>query len=215
MEHGEAGERGSAGVRLAALARARGIGDERVLAALAAVPREAFLPNRRRRHAARDRALPIGLGQTTSQPTLIALILAALAIEPGDRVLEVGAGCGYQTALLEQLGAEVFAIERHPELAELARANLTAAGFGADVVAGDGTRGRPEHAPYDAIVVAATGRAVPRALADQLTDGGRLIAPITEGAGEQLILFERDGEALALRERLVPVRFVPLVEDEA
>lgn len=198
--------------RLVAAARAAGVTDGRVLAAVAAVPRERFVPEDARSEASLDRPIPIGAGQTTSQPSLIAKMLAALELTGTERVLEVGTGYGYQAALLRHLAAEVWSIERYAGLAEHARRNLADRGLDdVEVVVGDGTQGLAEHAPYDAIVVSAAAAELPAALAHQLVEGGRLVAPVgREGAQEVVVYTVTGGELVELR-RLTPVRFVPLV----
>ena len=160
--------------------RRRGIEDERVLAAMERVPRELFVPPELRDDAYADAALPIGGGQTISQPYMVALICEQLALQGGERVLDVGTGSGYQAAVLAELAAEVHSIERIPELAERARANLAAAGYGDRVQlhVGDGTRGLPEHAPFAAIAVAAAALEPPPALYEQLEPRGRLVVPV-------------------------------------
>ena len=198
------------GPELARLMAARGIRDERVLAALASVPRELFVPEQLRRHAYADRALPIGSGQTISQPFMVATMLEALRLD-GGRVLEVGTGSGYQAALLAELADEVVSIERVPELAEEARRTLERAGYGrVDVRVGDGTLGVPERAPFDGIVVAAAAPAVPESLYDQLAPGGRLVVPVGTRRDQWLEIVER-GPAGPVRVRTVPCRFVPLL----
>jgi protein-L-isoaspartate(D-aspartate) O-methyltransferase len=190
--------------------RARGIADERVLAAMAAVPRELFVPAAARAHAYDDSALPLAHGQTVSQPYIVALICQSLALEPGDRVLDVGTGSGYQAAVLAELGARVFSVERIPELADEARAALAAAGYEVDVRVGDGSRGLPDEAPFAGIAVAAAAREIPRALWRQLADGGRIVLPLRGRLGQRLCVYERS----AAGDRLVattPARFVPLV----
>ena len=188
----------------------RGIRDERVLAALAAVRRELFVPERLRRHAYADRALPIGSGQTISQPFMVATMLEALRLD-GGRVLEVGTGSGYQAALLAELADEVVSIERVPELAAEARRTLEHTGYGrVDVRVGDGTLGVPERAPFDGIVVAAAAPAVPASLYDQLSPGGRLVIPVGTRRDQWLEIAER-GPAGPVRVRTVPCRFVPLL----
>lgn len=197
--------------RLAGLLRRRGIRDERVLAAMAAVPRELFVPEELRAGADDDRALPIGFGQTISQPFMVATIAEALELRGGERVLDVGAGSGYQAAVLAELAAEVVAIERLPELAERARANLEAAGYGGvAVVVGDGSLGVPARAPFDAIAVAAAAPEIPEALVAQLAPGGRLAVPVGERRGQWLEVVVR-GERGTERRRTVPCAFVPLV----
>ena len=204
--------RSSEDPHLVAAARAAGVTDPRVLDAVAAVPREAFVPAHARAEAQRDRPIPIGSGQTTSQPSLIAKMLAALELTGEERVLEVGTGHGYQTALLAHLAAEVWSIERFAGLAEQARHNLAAAGIaGIEVVVGDGTLGLEDQAPFDAIVVSAAARELPAALAGQLVEGGRMVAPVgPDGAQEVVVYTVRDGQLEELG-RLTPVRFVPLV----
>jgi protein-L-isoaspartate(D-aspartate) O-methyltransferase len=191
----------------------RGIRDERVLAAIAAVPRELFVPEDMRRHAYADRALPIGHDQTISQPYMVAAMLEALELD-GGRALDVGTGSGYQAAVLAELADEVVTIERVPELAERARATLAEAGYGrVEVRVGDGTLGVPERAPYDGIVVAAAAPAVPEALYEQLADGGHLVVPVGTVRDQWLEVVER-GAAGPERRRTVPCRFVPLLGSE-
>ncbi len=186
--------------------------DERVLTAVAEIPREAFVPNDRRGEAQRDRPIRIGQGQTTSQPSLVAMMCAALELGGTERVLEIGTGLGYQAALLSQLAAEVVTVERHAELAEGARRNLEAVGIGnVTVVTGDGTRGAVDRAPFDAVIIAAATPQVPTALVQQLRPGGRLVAPVSETGVEQVLVYTREQEALTERRRLTAARFVPLV----
>lgn len=194
--------------------RRRGIGDERVLAAMGAVPREEFLPAGQRRRAYEDSALPIGEGQTISQPWIVAAICQALELKGGERVLEIGTGSGYSAAVLARLAAEVLSVERHAALAEEARGALARLGIGnVEVVVGDGSRGLPERAPFDAIAVHATAPEPPRALLAQLADGGRLVVPVASAGVDVLTVFRRDGEDLR-REEIGPCRFVPLVGEE-
>ncbi len=192
--------------------RGRGIDDERVLAAIGRVPRELFVPPELGLDAYADAALPIGADQTISQPFMVALICEQLALQGGERVLDVGTGSGYQAAVLAELAAEVHTIERIPELAARARENLAAAGYGGrvDLHTGDGTRGLPEHAPFAAIAVAAAALEPPPALYEQLELRGRLVVPVG-GAGQQwleVVVRTPEGPAVV---RSVPCRFVPLV----
>ena len=191
---------------------ARGVRAPEVLDAMRAVPRHLFVPAESRDAAYNDGPLPIGHGQTISQPFVVAFMSDAARIRPGDRVLEIGTGSGYQAAVLAALGAHVFSIEIVPDLAERARLALAAAGAARVVVrTGDGTHGWPEEAPFDAILATAAPERIPQALLDQLRDGGRLIIPV--GAGSQdLVRVTRRGDGFE-RESLLPVRFVPMTGD--
>jgi len=192
--------------------RRRGIEDERVLDAMGRVPRERFVPAELREEAYADAALPIGGGQTISQPYMVALICEQLALQGTERVLDVGTGSGYQAAVLAELAAEVHTIERIPELAERARASLGAAEY-ADRVhlhVGDGTLGLPGRAPFGAIAVAAAALEAPPALYNQLEPRGRLVVPVGGSAGQWLEVVIRTAEGPAVL-RTVPCRFVPLV----
>jgi protein-L-isoaspartate(D-aspartate) O-methyltransferase len=194
--------------------RGRDVENPRVLAAMEAVPRELFVPSDLRRRAYDDAALPIGSGQTISQPYMVARICEALALNGNERVLDVGTGSGYQAAVLAELAAEVHTIERVPELAEQARANLAEAGYEhVQVHVGDGTLGLPEHAPFAAIAVAAAAPRVPDALYEQLEPRGRLVVPVGRRRGQELQLVIRSPEGPAVV-RSVPCRFVPLVGAE-
>jgi protein-L-isoaspartate(D-aspartate) O-methyltransferase len=194
--------------------RRRGIADERVLAAMARVPRELFVPEPVRDRAYDDAALPIGGDQTISQPYMVARICEALAVRPGDRVLDVGTGSGYQAAVLARLADEVHSIERLPDLADRARAALQLAGCAnVEVHVGDGSMGLPEHAPFGAIAVAAAAPEVPASLYTQLEPGGRLVVPVGARGGQELQLVVRSPEGPAVL-RSVPCRFVPLVGAE-
>jgi protein-L-isoaspartate(D-aspartate) O-methyltransferase len=194
--------------------RGRDIVDERVLAAMARVPRELFIPEDRRGRAYDDAALPIGAGQTISQPYMVARICEALDLRGKERVLDVGTGSGYQAAVLAELAAEVDTIERIPELAESARANLAAAGYDrVRVHVGDGTRGVPERAPFDAIAVAAAAPELPQSLYEQLEPRGRLVVPVGKYGIQRLEVVVRSPEGPAII-RSVPCRFVPLVGEE-
>jgi protein-L-isoaspartate(D-aspartate) O-methyltransferase len=203
----------SSGPKLALLLARRGIDDERVLAAIAAVPRELFVPDELKRQAYADRALPIGAGQTISQPFMVATIAAALELRGGERVLDVGTGSGYQAAVLAELAAEVVSIERVPKLAERARQALARAGYGVDVRVGDGTLGVPERAPYEGIAVAAAAPSVPEALYEQLAPGGRVVVPVGTRSDQWLEVVTRSDRGPD-RRRTVPCRFVPLLGSE-
>lgn len=194
--------------------RSRDILDERVLDAMARVPRELFVPAEVRTRAYDDAALPIGSGQTISQPFMVAKICEALALVGDERVLDVGTGSGYQAAVLAELAAEVDTIERIPELADQARSNLGAAGYGrVRVHVGDGTRGLPGRAPFDAIAVAAAAPHLPRSLYEQLEPRGRLVVPVGRRGIQRLEVIVRSPEGPAVV-RSVPCRFVPLVGEE-
>jgi protein-L-isoaspartate(D-aspartate) O-methyltransferase len=188
---------------------ARGVKDPRVLAAMRAVPRHAFVPEPLRPYAYDDRPLPIGEQQTISQPYIVALMTELADVAPGKKVLEVGTGSGYQAAILAQMGAVVYSIEIVAPLAERARATLASQGYaGIHLRAGDGYAGWKEAAPFDAIVVTAAPDHVPQPLIDQLAVGGRLIIPV--GASyQELIRITRGAEGMA-RESIIPVRFVPM-----
>jgi protein-L-isoaspartate(D-aspartate) O-methyltransferase len=195
--------------------RARGIRDERVLAAMERVPRELFVPADLQASAYDDLALPIGGGQTISQPYMVARIASELGLRGRERVLDVGTGSGYQAAVLAELADDVHSIERIPELAERARAALDAAGYGGrvHVHVGDGTRGLPEHAPYEAIAVAAAAPEMPQSLYDQLAARGRLVVPVGPLWEQYLQVIVRSPEGPAVL-RTVPCRFVPLLGEE-
>jgi protein-L-isoaspartate(D-aspartate) O-methyltransferase len=194
--------------------RARDIVDERVLEAMERVPRELFVPEDLRGRAFDDAALPIGARQTISQPYMVARIVEELGLDGDERVLDVGTGSGYQSAVLAELAEDVHTIERIPELAEQAKLNLRAAGYDrVQVHVGDGSRGLPEHSPYDAVAVAAAAPGFPQALYDQLRPGGRLVVPIGGRHGQRLEVIVRSPEGPAIV-RSVPCRFVPLVGEE-
>ena len=194
--------------------RSRGIDDERVLEAMERVPREEFLPPGLRARAYDDAALPIGAGQTISQPYMVARICAELALRGHERVLDVGTGSGYQAAVLAELAAEVYTIERIPELADRARERLAEAGYErVHVHVGDGTLGLPEHAPFDGIAVAAAAPGFPETLYEQLKPRGRLVVPVGSPRGRRLEVAVRSPEGPALIHS-VPCRFVPLVGAE-
>src|SRR3954470_9380948 len=195
--------------------RARGIDDERVLEAMSVVPRELFVPAELRDRAYEDAALPIGAGQTISQPYMVALICSNLHLRGGERVLDVGTGSGYQAAVIAELGADVHTIERVPELAERAQQAIESAGYGSRVRVhvGDGTLGLPEEGPFDAIAVAAAAPRPPRSLYDQLAERGRLVIPVGPRREQLLEVVVRSPEGPATL-RTVPCRFVPLVGAE-
>jgi protein-L-isoaspartate(D-aspartate) O-methyltransferase len=184
------------------------IADRRVLEAIAAVPRDAFVAPADRARAWDNVALGIGCGQTISQPLVVARMCELLAVEPGDRVLDVGTGSGYHAAVLAALGGAVVSIEVHPELSRAAAERLP----DVELVVGDGRAGHPPRAPYDAICVAATpGADVPDALIEQLAPGGRLVAPLRVRRSERLVLLTRGPDGAIGRRELEQVRFVPLV----
>jgi protein-L-isoaspartate(D-aspartate) O-methyltransferase len=194
--------------------RGRDVEDERVLAAMERVPRELFVPRELVQHAYEDAALPIGFGATISQPYMVARICEALSLHGRERVLDVGTGSGYQAAVLAELAAEVDTIERVPELAAQARANLDAAGYErVRVHVGDGTLGVPDRAPFDAIAVAAAAPELPQTLYGQLAERGRLVLPIGLREAQELQVIVRSPEGPAVL-RSVPCRFVPLLGAE-
>jgi protein-L-isoaspartate(D-aspartate) O-methyltransferase len=194
--------------------RARGITDPRVLDAMSRVPRHVFVPEAYRGEAYNDHPLPIGEGQTISQPYIVALMLEVLELSPNDRVLEVGTGSGYVTALLAELTAQVFSIERHAVLADRARDRLAELGYAnVHIFAGDGSLGLPAYAPFNAILISAAAPDLPRALLAQLAEAGRMIVPVGAFDSQQLHLvrLQNGHPVISLRE---PVRFVPLVPGE-
>jgi protein-L-isoaspartate(D-aspartate) O-methyltransferase len=198
--------------------RHRGIADERVLGAMAEVPRERFVPRRWRRRAYDDGALPIGYGQTISQPWVVAAICQGLELQGSERVLEVGTGSGYSAAVLALLAAEVVSVERIAELADAARAALAELGIGnVDVIAGDASGGLPERGRFEAIAVHASAPTLPPSLASQLAPGGRLVIPIAEPRADLLTTFRRgaDPDDPAMTAEVIgPCRFVPLIGRE-
>lgn len=194
----------------------RGVRDPLVLEAMGRVARERFVPEHLRPHAYDDAPLPIGSGQTISQPFIVAFMAAALGLAGGERVLEIGAGSGYAAAVLAEIAETVYAIERLPELAEMAERNLAAAGYrNVHVRCADGTLGWPEAAPFDAILVSAGGREVPQSLKGQLAVGGRLVIPVGRARTEQtLVRVIRVDAQRYETEALELVRFVPLIGSE-
>jgi protein-L-isoaspartate(D-aspartate) O-methyltransferase len=194
--------------------RGRGIEDERVLAAMEAVPRELFLPEAERGCAYADSALPIGAEQTISQPWIVAAICQALELDGSELVLEVGTGSGYSAAVLARLAAHVVSIERHEELSRAAAATLRRLDVrNVEPLVGDGSLGVPQRAPFDAIACHATAPAAPPALIGQLTDAGRLVLPIAGRDADVLTVLRRRGEEIEAR-NLGPCRFVPLIGEE-
>ncbi len=195
--------------------RSRDVEDERVLAAIERVPRHVFVPEELRDRAYADAALPIGSGQTISQPYMVARICELLSLTGSERLLDVGTGSGYQAAVLAELAGEVHTIERLPELADAARRRLEEAGYGGrvHVHVGDGTLGLPEHAPFGAIAVAAAAPEFPQSLYDQLEPRGRLVVPVGQRYGQQLQLIVRSPEGPAVVQS-VSCRFVPLLGEE-
>ena len=191
--------------------RARGVRDERVLAAMEKIPRHLFVPENWERAAYEDRPLPIGEGQTISQPYIVAVMTEQLEIRSHDRVLEIGTGSGYQAAILAELAGEVVSVERLPEIADRARENLARAGVtGVRIIIGDGTEGYLPEAPYDAIIVTAASPTVPEPLVEQLAEGGRLIAPVGPRERQDLVkLVKREGRVETIP--LGGVCFVPLI----
>ncbi len=194
--------------------RARGIRDERVLAAMFRVPRHEFVSEEHRDQVYEDHPIPIGEGQTISQPYIVAIMLEALALDPSDTVLEIGTGSGYQTALLSELTRHVYSIERHDALAYAARATLARLGFNnVEVFVGDGSRGLPDRAPFDAIVVSAAAPQIPPLLFEQLREGGRMVIPVGPAHAQELQLV-RKHEGQPVVTVMEGCRFVPLIGSE-
>lgn len=190
--------------------------DERVIDAFRRIAREDFVPKGSEAEAYQDRPVALPRRQTTSQPSLIARMVEAAVVGRTRRILEVGTGYGFQTALLATLADEVVSVERHAELAEAARANLVSGGIdNAEVVVGDGWEGWPEKAPYDAIVVSAAADEAPRALMEQLAEGGRLVVPITRGRSDDVVVFLKAEDEIVMERVITPARFVPLVRGPA
>ena len=189
----------------------RGVRDSRVLEAMRTIPRHVFVPESEREAAYMDNPLPIGEGQTISQPFMVAVMSELLELKGSEKVLEIGTGSGYQTAVLSQLAKEIFSVERLPQLAETARARLEGLGVSnVNFRLGDGNQGWPECAPFDAILVAAAAMAIPPALLTQLAEGGRMVIPVGSPGGQILQLWRRKNGELSHENRL-SVAFVPLI----
>jgi protein-L-isoaspartate(D-aspartate) O-methyltransferase len=191
--------------------RARGIRDQRVLAAMAKVPRHEFVAEGYREQAYEDHPIAIAEGQTLSQPYIVAIMLQAATLEPSNKVLEIGTGSGYQTALLAELAAQVYSVERHASLAQHAEAVLARLGYAnVNVFVGDGSQGMPEEAPFDVIVVSAAAPQIPRPLFEQLREGGRMVIPVGPAHAQELQLVrKRDGQPVVTA--MEGCRFVPLI----
>jgi protein-L-isoaspartate(D-aspartate) O-methyltransferase len=195
--------------------RARGIRDERVLTAMSHVPRHEFVSAEYRDQVYEDHPIPIGEGQTLSQPYIVAVTLEALVLDPENVVLEIGTGSGYQTALLSELTRRVYSVERHSSLARAAQTTLARLGYvNIDVVVGDGSRGIPEHAPFDAIVVSAAAPKIPPPLFAQLREGGRMVIPVGPAHSQELQLVRKQANQPVVL-NLEGCRFVPLIGSEA
>lgn len=196
--------------------RRRGITEKYILDAFLEVPREQFISADHQHLAYGDHPLPIEAGQTISQPYIVALTIQAAGIRPGDMVLEVGAGSGYAAAVISRIAARVIGIERQHDLVEVARERMRRLGYdNVEIVEGDGTKGCPEHAPFDAIVAAASGSHVPKAFVEQLKDGGRIVMPVGDpGWVQELVKVTKGPEGKLIQENLGGVRFVPLIGEE-
>lgn len=194
--------------------KARGISDENVLSAVRTVERHKFVPDNVDEDAYDDSPLPIGHGQTISQPYIVALMSSELKVQPGDKILEVGTGSGYQAAILAEMGADVYSIEIVEALAESARRNLQQAGYGdVKVKHGDGYQGWPEYAPFQGIIVTCSPSQVPKKLKEQLAEGGRIVIPVGGAFMQNLVLLTKQGNSFN-REEIIPVRFVPMQNEE-
>ena len=194
----------------------RGITDQLILDAFLKVPREAFVSPEYAQLAYGDHPLPIEAGQTISQPYIVALMIQAAGIGPRDKVLEVGAGSGYAAAIISRLAGQVLAIERQHELVEVARERISRLGYNnIEILEGDGTKGCPDHAPFDAILAAASGSHVPNALLDQLAEGGHIVMPLgSPGWAQELVRVTKRRDRSVERQNLGSVRFVPLIGEE-
>ena len=194
----------------------RGIREREILDAFLAVPREEFVGDAHLHLAYGDHPLPIEAGQTISQPYIVALMIQAAAIKPGDTVLEVGAGSGYAAAVISRIAGKVIGIERQQRLVDIARERLERLGYrNIAIVEGDGTKGAPEHAPFDAILAAASGSHVPRTLIEQLAPGGRLVMPLGDpGSVQELVKLTKQDDGILKQDSLGAVRFVPLIGEE-
>ncbi|RCK80527.1 MAG: Protein-L-isoaspartate O-methyltransferase [Candidatus Ozemobacter sibiricus] len=192
--------------------RAYGIRDERILTTMGRVRRHRFIPEAYRwaSDPYGDHPCPIGHQQTISQPYIVAYMTERIAPQPGEKILEIGTGSGYQAAILADLGADVYSIEIIPELADHARQVLASEGFAVKVLTGDGYKGWPEHAPFDAVIVTCAPEQLPQALVDQLKDGGRMILPLGERFAQRLVILRKEAGQVRTEEDL-PVRFVPMV----
>ncbi len=194
---------------------ARDISDQRVLAAMGQVPRQEFVPESLRGQAYNDHPLPIGQGQTISQPYIVAFMSQAAQVKPGDKVLEIGTGSGYQAAVLAAMGAKVYTVEILPALAAKAQARLGRLGYAVQTLVGDGNLGWPQAAPFDAILVTAAARRIPPKLVEQLKPGGRMIIPLgPDSWAEELTLVRKGPQGQVSTHALMPVRFVPLVDGD-
>lgn len=190
--------------------KARGVRDERVLAAMRKVPRHLFVPEEEQRNAYQDNPLPIGYRQTISQPYIVAYMTEALQLDGDERVLEIGTGSGYQAAVLAELADEVFSIEIVPELCRQAKETLAALEYeNVHVVCGDGYEGLPQHAPFDAIMITASPPKIPQPLVDQLKTGGRMVLPVGKFY-QELVLVTKSENGKIEKKKLIPVRFVPM-----
>jgi protein-L-isoaspartate(D-aspartate) O-methyltransferase len=194
--------------------RARGIRNPDILRAMATVPRHRFVPYRVRKSAYKDAPLPIGEGQTISQPYIVALMSAVLELDRGKKVLEIGTGSGYQAAVLAEMAGQVYTVEIIASLGENAKRVLQQLGYpNVHVKIGDGYRGWPEMAPFDAIIVTCAPTHIPRPLQDQLAEGGKLVIPVGDAGYQELVLLKKEKGAI-LRHKIIPVRFVPMVDEE-